>query len=190
MDALTASHVSRRARSPPSQTKCLGLGSSVSSISLPSRILLRTLTMSLSGRMREPQALRAVFTLKARQAPSYASVHGPLQARVRSHPTSATVRVRPECRKRRQDTCPAKRARRGPKRKLIRAWRAAPQARRLPYQYRSGARPDLHQSRRWPHAHLAAPSEDACMTTRSAMVRIPQDQAKAFRFFATLNSRA
>jgi hypothetical protein len=91
--------------------------------------------------MREPQVLRAVFTLKARQAPSYASVHGPLQARVRSHPTSATVRVRPECRKRRQDSCPAKRARRGPKQKLIRAWRAAPQARRLPYQYRSGARP-------------------------------------------------
>ncbi len=51
-----------------------------------------------------------------------------------------------------------------------------------------GTRPDAHRSRGGRTRTTDAPNEVACRTTRSAMARIPQDQTKAFRFFATPNS--
>jgi hypothetical protein len=52
------------------------------------------LTVSLSGRVQEPPALRSASILQAHQAPAYLMRHGPLQAMVRSHLPIATVRVR------------------------------------------------------------------------------------------------
>jgi hypothetical protein len=64
--------------SPRLQAKRLGLGSSVSSISLPSRILSRTLTVKLRGRVEAPDQSRG-RTLSSRARGDTTEHHGPLQ---------------------------------------------------------------------------------------------------------------
>jgi hypothetical protein len=53
------------------------------------------LTMSLSGRPPRPDKRRERILSSCARGAQPQTHHGPLQARVRSHPTTATVRVRP-----------------------------------------------------------------------------------------------
>src|SRR5207302_5496144 len=75
------------------QTKSLCLGSSPLSLSLHRRIWLRPLTVKLSGRVSAPRALQSVFVRKARSAPPYPSLHGPLERWLERTHRPSTVRA-------------------------------------------------------------------------------------------------
>jgi len=51
------------------------------------------LTVKLSGRASAPRALQSVFTLKARKAPTYPSLHGPLERWLERTYRATTVRA-------------------------------------------------------------------------------------------------
>src|SRR5207302_3313877 len=57
------------------------------------RICLRPLTVKLSGRVSAPRALQSVFIRKARSAPTYPSLHGPLERWLERTHRPSTVRA-------------------------------------------------------------------------------------------------
>jgi hypothetical protein len=99
--------------------------------------------------------------------------HGPLQARVRRHPTNGTVRVRPRAGKRRQHSLRLSAPRPQPKR---------PRGSNLPPPRGNaiGARPDLERSYPAPHAHTD------CVKRR----RLQDDRVRCRIFIAESNEAA
>ena len=104
--------------------------------------------------------------------------HGPLQRLLEVTPQVTTVRVWPHRRKPRRQSLRVKRA---PERitKLLRAWRAANQARLRLNKPDQGARPDLDRSCCQPHVHPVALTEDACRTIGSAAADVTEEPIEA-----------
>jgi len=113
--------------------------------------------MSLSGR---PQA-----------HPLTQEFHGPLQARVRRHPTNGTVRVRRRASKRRQHSHKLSAPKRQPKRPR---GQIPPRPRQRARARAPTFKQSLHRRTRTP----VAPSEDACRTTESIGADSPRSQTK------------